>query len=111
MGLFTAEFLAACEGNGIDWFKTTDLFAGTSVGSIIALGLAAEIRAETIREMMVEHAAHVFPQSVFPLLDTVGQATGASYIADRLGEVNGVQWSEKCAVRWLLDTPLKESEK
>ena len=61
MGLYTACVLAAledeCGGPIIDRF---DLVAGTSVGGIIALGLANGTPARDIRDAFLKHGADIF---------------------------------------------------
>ena len=71
MGLFTASLLAKAEGAYGRVFDRTDLFAGTSIGAVIALGLAADVPAATIRDAMVKQGSKVFPKSVFPLVGLV----------------------------------------
>ncbi len=64
MGLFTAEFLARLEADGVDFLGTTDVFAGTSAGSLIALGLAAGVPAKTIAAKMREKGEAIFPPKI-----------------------------------------------
>ena len=61
MGLFTADVLAEIESDGVSLFETTDLFAGTSVGALIALGLACEKSAGAIAQIMREKGEEIFP--------------------------------------------------
>ena len=62
LGLYTAAVLAELEERSgkrlIDCF---DLFAGTSIGGIIALGLAAGRSATEIRDDFIEHGPRIFP--------------------------------------------------
>jgi len=84
MGLYTACVLAALEEEGdgsiLDHF---DLVAGTSVGGIIALGLANGTPAHDIRDSLLNHGSEIFtdrppPQSSFSkraaLLKNAGKA-------------------------------------
>ena len=61
MGLFTAQVLSDLEQGGLDAFATTDLFAGTSVGSLVALGLASGVKASEIASIMRERGKAIFP--------------------------------------------------
>ncbi len=87
MGLFTASLLAKAEGAYGRVFDRTDLFAGTSIGAVIALGLAADVPAATIRDAMVKQGSKVFPKSVFPLVGLVQNFGGAAYNAKPLRSV------------------------
>jgi patatin-like phospholipase/acyl hydrolase len=70
LGLYTAAVLAELEtttkGRIADHF---DLLAGTSVGGIIALGLAARTPAEDIRSAFVEHGPKIFSAERPPQAD------------------------------------------
>jgi cGAMP-activated phospholipase len=70
LGLYTASVLAQLEARaGVPLGQRFDLIAGTSVGGILALGLAYEVSAEKMRRLFVERGARIF--STRPL------ATGA----------------------------------
>lgn len=70
LGLYTASVLAQLEARaGVPLGQRFDLIAGTSVGGILALGLAYEVPAEKMRRLFVERGARIF--SARPL------ATGA----------------------------------
>lgn len=62
LGLYTAAVLAELEERSgkrlIDCF---DLLAGTSIGGIVALGLAAGRTAAEIRDAFIEHGPRIFP--------------------------------------------------
>lgn len=62
LGLYTAAVLAELEErSGKRLCDCFDLFAGTSIGGIIALGLAAGRSAADIRDAFVEHGPKIFP--------------------------------------------------
>lgn len=64
MGLYTAAVLAEIEKqSGRQMFEMFDLFAGTSIGGIIALGLAAGKPAAEIRDAFVEDGKKIFGAS------------------------------------------------
>lgn len=63
-GIFPATFLAYLENSYLDGVSITqyfDLIAGTSTGGIIALGLAAGLRADDLRRLYVERGDEIFP--------------------------------------------------
>jgi patatin-like phospholipase/acyl hydrolase len=63
-GLFPATFLAGLENrylggrSAADYF---DLIAGTSTGGILALGLAAGLRADDLRQLYCQRGDEIFP--------------------------------------------------
>jgi patatin-like phospholipase/acyl hydrolase len=85
LGLYTASVLARLEARaGVALGQRFDLIAGTSVGGILALGLAYEIPVEKIRRLFVERGARIF--STRPL------ATGA---VGRLVDLTRSVWGPK----------------
>ena len=62
-GLFTAAVLEQLEASmqGRKLADTFDVFAGTSIGGLIACALATGMRAATIRVRIQESGAKVFP--------------------------------------------------
>lgn len=64
LGLYTAAVLAELEErSGKRLNECFDLFAGTSIGGIIALGLAAGRSASEIRDSFVERGPKIFPHA------------------------------------------------
>lgn len=64
LGLYTAAILAEFEErSGRPLYQCFDLIAGTSIGGIIALGLAAGRPASDIRDAFVEHGSRIFPNA------------------------------------------------
>ena len=64
LGLYTATVLSELEErSGRPLRDCFDLIAGTSIGGIIALGLAAGRSATDIRDAFVEHGPHIFPHA------------------------------------------------
>jgi uncharacterized protein len=61
------------------WLDRTDLLAGTSTGGLIALGLAAGISLEDLRELYVTRAGAVFEDSLLDDLRDLGKVFGADY--------------------------------
>lgn len=65
-GLFTAKFLASCEKE----FQTKcvdrfDLIAGTSIGALLAAGLAASVPATTLASIMEDYGPRIFRRGIF----------------------------------------------
>lgn len=63
-GIFPATFLAGLEERyleGASVVQYFDLIAGTSTGGIIALGLAAGLRAADLRDLYIERGCEIFP--------------------------------------------------
>ena len=63
-GIYPATFLAGLEerylkGNSIAHYF--DLIAGTSTGGIIALGLAAGLKAASLRDLYIDRGCEIFP--------------------------------------------------
>lgn len=60
-GLFSAEILAAAEADGgVPLAKRFDMMAGTSVGGILAIGLACGVSARDLAALMREHGPAIF---------------------------------------------------
>jgi patatin-like phospholipase/acyl hydrolase len=62
-GLYAAEVLANFESTSPSRpiYERFDLFAGTSIGGILAIGLAMERPAIQIRDAILRHGASIFP--------------------------------------------------
>ena len=60
-GLYTATVLRALEQSfGTPISQKFDLICGTSVGGILALGLAAGIKTEELQDLFVEQGGQIF---------------------------------------------------
>ena len=67
LGLYTAAVLAALENDsGPPIARRFDLLAGTSIGGIIALGVAAEIPAATMRDAIERNGTRIFSDRPAP---------------------------------------------
>ena len=70
LGLYTAAVLAELEKiSGKRLHNTFNLLAGTSVGGIIALGLAAGTSAADIRDAFIENGGAIFSELPPPQTD------------------------------------------
>ncbi len=62
-----------------DWLDRVDLFAGTSTGGLLALGLAHGVPLEQIREIYEVNGKRVFDDSWLDDLTDLGKTIGADY--------------------------------
>ncbi len=87
-GLFAAQILAHLEEElGAPLAKKFDLIAGTSIGGILALAVAAEIPMSRVVALFTDHGEDIFAPTVFGL-------RRPRWLADRL---NLGLWSSKYA--------------
>ena len=91
LGLYTASLLAELEHRvGAPLGRSFDLIAGTSVGGILALGLAFEVPASEMRDLFLKQGAKIFStrvlasRSVGKLLDLARSVWGPKYSGDEL---------------------------
>ncbi|TMK55121.1 MAG: hypothetical protein E6G60_20440 [Actinobacteria bacterium] len=71
------------------WLDHVDLFAGTSTGGILALGLAAGLSVSTIRDLYEQRSASVFHDTLFDAR-TCSASSSASSVTVRSGRSAGV---------------------
>ena len=90
LGLYTAAVLAEIEEQtGRKMIDMFDLFAGTSIGGIIALGLAGGVAAAEIRDAFLDNGEQIFgrsspPTGIRKYLGYLGSAKAARYSASPL---------------------------
>ncbi len=102
-GLLTAIILERLEAAAPGWLSKVDLFAGTSTGGILALGLANG-RSPTVARLLYENQGReVFTDSALDNLLNVGHAIGAQYGNRALKRVLEEQFGDKT----LADLPHK----
>ena len=83
-GYYSALVLAAVEeAVGAPCNRIFDLIAGTSIGGILALGLAHGVPARTLADMIGEHGPAIFPRYPLPGLR---RAFGPPYRGGRVGD-------------------------
>jgi hypothetical protein len=92
---------------GLDgWLERVSLVAGTSTGGLIALGLAAGLGLDALRELYERRAARVFKDSLFDDILDLGKVIGADYnvanLARELDEVFGDRTLDELATRVLV---------
>ena len=80
-GLITARLLARLNTppQVAGWLSTVDLFAGTSTGGILALGLACGKTPEEICTVYKERGGVIFDDSIWDNLRDLGKTVGADY--------------------------------
>jgi patatin-like phospholipase/acyl hydrolase len=78
-GLLTAILLERLEAAHPGFLAQVDLFAGTSTGGLLALGLAAGLSPSQGRELYEEKGALVFADSLWDDIRDLGNAVGAQY--------------------------------
>jgi patatin-like phospholipase/acyl hydrolase len=80
-GLITARMLDRLTKdhriNG--WLDNTDLFAGTSTGGILALGLAYGKKPDEICDLYLEKGRKIFDDSIWDNIRDLGKTIGADY--------------------------------
>lgn len=80
-GLITARLLARLNADPqvAGWLDTVDLFAGTSTGGILALGLASGKTPEEICTVYKERGGVIFDDSFWDNVRDLGKTVGADY--------------------------------
>lgn len=90
-GLLTARLLARLDADASikGWRDGVDLYAGTSTGAIMALGLAAGKDANEMAEFYHEHGPVIFDNGFWRTVGSLGRLTGAKYDGEVLREELG----------------------
>lgn len=86
-GVYTATLLARIAERVPNIAARTDLFAGTSTGSLIALGLAAGLTPQRLQSTYVQQGKDVFDDSWFDDIKDLGQIIGAQYSSKNLKKI------------------------
>ena len=86
-GVLTCVLLERLEAARPGWLSKVDLFAGTSTGGILALGLAAGISPTQARKLYEENGRRVFADSLLDDLKDLGNTVGAEYANAGLRDV------------------------
>ncbi|MBP7694290.1 MAG: patatin-like phospholipase family protein [Anaerolineales bacterium] len=93
-GTLTAVLLKRLEQIQPGFLSKIDLFAGTSTGGILALGLAAGLTPDDCKALYVEHGQEIFANPVPDWLDG-GGVVGARYPNDNLVRVLTQQFGDR----------------
>jgi patatin-like phospholipase/acyl hydrolase len=94
-GVITAKLLERLETVHPGFLSQVDLFAGTSTGGVLALGLARGLSPTDMGKLYTEAAEKVFADSTWDDIRDLGKLTGADYsiqplkqaILDLVGEI------------------------
>ena len=86
-GLLTTILLERLEAAVPGLLSRIDLFAGTSTGGILALGLASGVTPTAARALYEEKGPEVFQDSLFDNVRDLGHAIGAQYGNQNLKKV------------------------
>jgi patatin-like phospholipase/acyl hydrolase len=93
-GVLTATLLQRLEAAFPGFMSTFDLFAGTSTGGILALGLASGLTPEQARDLYVRCGEKVFADTLVDDIRDLGNMIGAEYSTEPLKEVLTEQFGE-----------------
>lgn len=94
-GVLTATLLERLEAAHPGFLEKIDLFAGTSTGGILALGLAAGVPPAEVRAMYEVKGLQVFADSIVDDLKDLGNSVGAQYSNGGLKEALLAQFGSK----------------
>jgi|SRR5579859_5988268 len=94
-GLLSAILLERLEAAVPGFLSKIDLFAGTSTGGILALGLAAGVTPTQARALYEEKGPEVFAENLFDNVRDLGHAIGAQYGNSNLKRVLGEYFGDK----------------
>jgi len=93
-GVLTACLLERLEALRPGFLKQVDLFAGSSTGGVLALGLASGISPGEARQRYEQCSHAVFRDSLFDDLLDLGQLVGAQYSLEPLAQLLAEQFGE-----------------
>ncbi len=94
-GLFTAVLLDRLNTAVPGFLDGVSLFAGTSTGGILALGLAAGLTPSQCAELYSKNGRLVFDDSAFDNLFDLGNAVGAQYSNENLKRLLADQFKSR----------------
>src|SRR5512133_2972167 len=86
-GILTARVLERIEAALPGFLADVELFAGTSTGGLLALGLASGMTPTELRGMYQRFADFVFADSLIDQIKDLGNLIGAEYSVEPLKEV------------------------
>ena len=86
-GILTARILERIDEVLPGFLNNVELFAGTSTGGLLALGLSSGMTPEKLRKMYQDCADNVFKDSLLDDLKDLGNLIGAEYSVDPLKDI------------------------
>ena len=103
LGLYTAVVLEGLEARStVPLARCFDLIAGTSIGAVLALGLAFEVPMSRLVRLFKERGAEVFSGRAMPsgtvtrLLDLSRSVLGPKYTGEALREALQAEFGDRC---------------
>lgn len=98
-GLFSATVLRKLEHTSVERLANRfDMIAGTSIGGILAIGLACGVSADDLAELIREHGASIFNPRLFSLSGLTGCRYGAAGLETAIIKVLGKQTAKSSFV-------------
>jgi patatin-like phospholipase/acyl hydrolase len=94
-GVLTATLLERLEGAHPGFLGQVDLFAGTSTGGVLALGLAAGLSPSEARRLYEEKGSFVFEDSFWDNVLDLGLTLGAQYSNVNLKQALNEQFGDQ----------------
>jgi patatin-like phospholipase/acyl hydrolase len=85
-GVLTATLLARLD-EATGFLAEVDLFAGTSTGGIIALGLASGLTPDALAKLYLQRGSEIFSDSILADVRDLGGTIGAEYSNENLKEI------------------------
>ena len=70
-----------------DWLERVDLFAGTSTGGILSLGLASGLKPRELRQLYMDRGHEIFADSLWDNVKDLGRLAGAEYSLGNLKRI------------------------
>ena len=93
-GVLAAALLERLEEAHPGFLARFDLFAGTSTGGILSLGLASGIQPTLARHLYEDLGSHVFADSAYDNIRDLGTLIGADYSVGPLKETLAAQFGD-----------------
>lgn len=94
-GVLTATLLSRLETAVPGFLAKVDLFAGTSTGGILALGLASGLSPDAMAKLYLQQGGDIFDDSVGSEIADLGGAIGAKYDNANLKKILAKVWKTK----------------
>jgi len=86
-GLIPIIFMERLLERHQDLLERVDLFAGTSTGGILSLGLASGIEAAELKQLYLHRGPEIFADSLWDDVKDLGRLAGAEYSSKNLKRI------------------------
>ena len=70
-----------------NWLERVDLFAGTSTGGILSLGLASGLKPRELKQLYLDRGHEIFADSLWDDVKDLGRLAGAEYSSENLKRI------------------------